>query len=104
MKLDISTKLFRPFRKENDTPCYVHKESNHPPVVKKKLPDMINKRINDLSSNEEIFNEEKGLYQGALKRSGHKDYKMHYIPKTEQPKKKRIRSRKVIYFNHSKRL
>ena len=99
VKLDISTKLFRPFRKENDTPCYVHKESNHPPVVKKKLPDMINKRINDLSSNEEIFNEEKGLYQGALKRSGHKDYKMHYIPKTEQPKKKRIRSRKVIYFN-----
>ena len=101
VKLDISTKQFRPYRKPNDYPCYISKGSNHPPTVINKLPDMINKRINDLSCNEEVFHEEKVMYQAGLNRSGFNDYRMKYLPKPEErrAKKKKARSRKVIWFN-----
>ena len=40
--LDVTFNLadnnFKPFRKENDSPSYIHKESNHPPNIIKKSP------------------------------------------------------------------
>ena len=54
--LDLTARNHLPFRKPNDgIPQYVHRLSNHPPAVSKKLPEMINNRISSLSSNEEIF-------------------------------------------------
>ena len=54
--LDLTEREHRPYRKPNDgIPQYVHRLSNHPPAVTKKLPEMINNRISTLSSSEEIF-------------------------------------------------
>ena len=36
--LDLETGSFQPYRKPNDTPLYVHINSNHPPPVLKQIP------------------------------------------------------------------
>ena len=52
--LDIQFNLlsgtFEPYRKPNNDPIYVHKDSNHPPQVLKELPKTIGKRISTISS------------------------------------------------------
>ena len=50
---------------------YIHAESNHPKNITKNLPAMIEKRLSGLSSNKEIFDEEKMPYEEALTLSGH---------------------------------
>ena len=35
---DLQSGTYAPFRKENDTPNYIHVNSNHPKAVKKQLP------------------------------------------------------------------
>ena len=66
--MDLHNESFKPFRKPNDTPIYVHKLSNHPSHVSKNLPKAINRRINQLSSTEQIFNNSKHDYEVALKK------------------------------------
>ena len=61
---------------------------------------MIEKRITDLSSNETLFNEEKGLYNTASKTAGYK-YNIKY-KKQEQNTTNRaskIWIRKIFWFN-----
>ena len=53
LNLDIGT--FQPYRKPNDTPLYVHRDSNYPPPLLKQIPAAVEKRISALSSNNEIF-------------------------------------------------
>ena len=53
--LDLETGLHAPYRKPNGQPCYINTGSNHPPMVIKQLPRMIEKQLSDLSSNEETF-------------------------------------------------
>ena len=75
--LDVTLDLFkgehRPFRKENNTPLYVNAKSNHPPSVKKALPQNVNKRLNALSSNEMAFNNAAPLYHFTRTPSGKPD-------------------------------
>ena len=42
---DLSTGKYKPYRKPNDDPLYIHKHSNHPPSILRQLPASINKRI-----------------------------------------------------------
>ena len=53
--LDLHSEQFRPYRKPNDVPLYIHKHSNHPRHVIKHLPLSINNRLTRISSSEEIF-------------------------------------------------
>ena len=46
---------FKPYRKPNDSPVYIHVNSNHPPSIIKELPMSVTKRISNISPNEEIF-------------------------------------------------
>ena len=96
--LDVTLNLedgsHRPFRKDNRIPVYIDSRSNHPPVVKKNLPKMIGKRISDLSSNKEIFESEKSIYQEALRNAGFKE-----DLKYEKSKKTRRRRRSILWFN-----
>ena len=67
--MDLHNESFNPFRKPNDTLIlYVHKLSNRPPHVSKNLPKAINRRINQLSSTEQSFNNSKHDYKVALKK------------------------------------
>ena len=46
-------------------------QSNHPPLITKKLPCMIVKRISDISCDVDAFNRWLPVYEQALKQSGH---------------------------------
>ena len=82
--------------KATSNPIYVHKDSNHPMHVKKELPQMIGRRISDLSSNKEVFEAEVAVYSSALKASGYNN-ELQYTEKTVA--KKRSRRKNVIWFN-----
>jgi len=73
--LDVTFNLnngtYYPYRKPNDHPLYNNVESNHPPNITKQLPDSINRRILDISCNEEEFNKAKTTYDDTLKSSGY---------------------------------
>ena len=90
--------------KPNNTPLYVHKDSNYPPSIIKNIPESINKRLSTISSNETIFNQSVKPYQEALHKSGY-SYKLHYDPTTKHPENKskngkRNRRRNITWFNH----
>ena len=56
----------------NNTPLYVNSKSNHPPGILKNIPLGVNKRLCQISSNEEVFKAAVRPYQEALDRSGYK--------------------------------
>ena len=98
--LDVSFNLevetFSPYSKPNNTPFYIHSESNHPSSITKQLPSMTNRRISNLPCNENEFNKAKPLYESALKNSGF-IYSMKFEAPVENTR--RNRNRKVIWFN-----
>ena len=60
-----------PYRKPNKKISYVNYQSNHPPVILKQIPFMIEYRLSKHSSNESSFNSLKKDYNDALRLSGH---------------------------------
>ena len=92
--LDLGTGKFSPYRKPGTKPLYVNAKSNHPPTVIKEIPRMIEKRLSDLSYNEQEFNKVKSTYEEALAASGHRS-----DLKFQQPTPKRKnRHRHVTWF------
>ena len=81
--------------KPNNKILYVHRQSNHPPALLKNIPENINKRLTSISSSQKVFDEAIPPYQKALDESGYK-HKLTYNP---QPKRKRNRQRKIIWYN-----
>ena len=101
--LDVTFNLndgtYRPYRKPNNDTMYIHKESNHPPNVIKHLPNAIEKRLSELSSSKEIFDNAKGYYEVALKKSGF-ETKLNYTPpQLDKQNTRRNRKRNIIWFN-----
>jgi hypothetical protein len=87
--------------KPNNKPLYVHSESNHPPSIIRNIPISINKRLSNISSNEEVFKAATPPYQEALKESGY-DYQLKYNPppqSTNTNSRKRNRQRNITWFN-----
>ena len=101
MTLDLEVNKHFPFHKAK--PIYINKDSNHPQHIIKEIPNMIQKRISMLSSDEEIFKNSIGPYREALLKSGY-DVKegsandLKFTPNTKKQKRKR-KSRPTIYFN-----
>ena len=99
ISLDTANNTFKPYQKENSSTNYINKYSNHPSIIKKNLPKMIEKRLNRLSKTKEIFNESITGYQNALTNSNFKDKLIYSNHQNNQSKKKPARTRKTIYFN-----
>ena len=86
VELDLHKKSFKPYRKPDDTPVYIHVDSNHPPQIKKQLPKMISQRLSTLSSSKQEFESSRAIYDSALRKSGYKET-ISFIPhKTEEEK------------------
>ena len=91
---------FRPYRKPNNDPIYINKNSNHPTNVLKQLPKAIEKRISEISSCKDIFDTSIGLYEKALKESGFNEklvYQEKIIINVEEKDEKKKRN--IIWFN-----
>ena len=54
---DLNTGLYEPYNKPNDIPVYVDKNSNHPPSILKNITVAVNRRLSNVSANEQIFEE-----------------------------------------------
>ena len=93
---NLLTGKYFPFGKVNNKPSYVNAKSNHPHTIIKELPKLINKRLSELSCNQEEFNKAKPLYAEALSESY---YKASLKFEKPQYNTKRNRLRKVIWFN-----
>ena len=65
---NLNNGTYQPYRKPDNTPVYINKKSNHPPVVLKQLPKSIAKRISDISSDENIFCNSITIYSDGLKK------------------------------------
>ena len=97
--LDLSKETLKPYRKPGDKPQYVSSWSNHPPRVLENIPLGINRRLCEISSNQEIFLEAIPPYQTELDRCGY-THKLAWMELNEpQQKKCRSRSKRVIWFN-----
>ena len=70
--LNLSTGRYWPYRKPNDQPLYINVQSNHLPLITKKLPCMIVKRISEISCDVDAFNRSLPMYEQALEQSGYK--------------------------------
>ena len=55
VKLNLITGKYQPYSKPNNTPLYVHSKSNHPPSVLCNIPLSINKRLTEMSSDQDSF-------------------------------------------------
>ena len=53
--LNLNNGKYYPYRKPNDKPVYIHKQSNHPPNIIKNIPDSISRRVFDISYDKEII-------------------------------------------------
>ena len=67
----------------------------HPPSILLSVPDAINKRLSNISSDKKTFDSAVPPYQEALQKSGY-NYKLQCNPQPSTPK--RSRSRNVIWF------
>ena len=95
VEFDLKNNVFKPYKKPNNEPLYVHKQSNHPPNVLKQIPKGIARRLSDISSSQEIFQQASPVYEEALRKSGY-DEELQYCP--ERPPR-RNRKRQIIWFN-----
>ena len=93
--LDVTFNLrngrYYPFRKPNNDPLYISALSNHPKNIKE-IPDMVGKRISEISCDEHEFEKAKGDCNKALKKSGFSE-KIKYH---KQGPVKRVRKRKLM--------
>ena len=110
--LDLNKGTHEPYTKPNNTPLYVHNESNHPPSITRNNPVAINKRLNEISSTKESFEKAAPLYQSATNQSGY-NYQLTFEADTtsnvenkpeanntnQSPNSKRSRQRKVTWYN-----
>ena len=77
----------------------MHKKSNHPPSILKNIPDSINKRLSEISSDRHCFDNAKTVYQEALNKSGY-NYNLSYNePRNEIQHSRKNRPRNILWYN-----
>ena len=102
MTFDLQNNSYKPDRKPDNLPVYIHKHSNHPPTVLNKLPKSIAKRISDLSSWESIFHDAIPVYKETLWKSTFTSnlvYTLKQIGYDNNNEENKKRRRKIIWFN-----
>ena len=98
--LDLRTGKYRPYRKPNGRPLYVHHKSNHPPIIIQNLPSSISRRLTDISTDEETFQDASQMYNNALRDSGYNET-VQFLEERKSGKRKRQRKRRrnITWFN-----
>ena len=92
---NLKTGKYHPYRKRNNSLQYIHKTSNHPPSIIKRIPSMISRRLSHISSDKEHFDKAVPIYNEALKNSGFNEI-LKFLP-TIPTRRHIIRN---IWFNH----
>ena len=102
IKFNLSTGQYAPYRKPLNKPIFIHKNSNHPDIIKKQVPLNVEKRLSNNSSNEKIFDSAKIPYQESLeKNSNFTNFNLKFQTKQSSQKsnKSKSNSKQVLYCN-----
>ena len=98
--LNLSTGKYQPYSKPNNVPLYVNNKSNHPPNILRNIPLSINKRLSQISSDKNSFNNTSAEYQGAIDSSGYNHKLQFDHPSLSTPASKpKSRKRKITRYN-----
>ena len=85
---DLNNEVYKPYMKDNHSPLYVDKQSNHPPLILKNIPLGVNRRLSKISANKDIFDKASPPYQEALRKSGYEHILQYEPPEVQKPKKR----------------
>ena len=101
LKLLSPRRLFN--NNNNNNNCvylYVHHKSNHPPIIIQNLPSSISRRLTDISTDEETFQDASQMYNNALRDSGYNET-VQFLEERKSGKRKRQRKRhrNITWFN-----
>ena len=97
--LDLKIGKYYPYTKEGNIPLNVHKKSNHPPSILKNIPKSINRRLSEISSDKECFDNAKHVYQEALNKSGYHHNLSYDESPSQTPHPRKRRQRNIIWYN-----
>ena len=97
--LDLNKQSYGPFIKPNNKPLYVHRKSNHPPLILKNIPLAVNRRLNEISSSKESFDEAVPAFQEALRNSGYEHTLKYEKVNLSTENKAKNRSRNITWFH-----
>ena len=78
IKFYIDKNEYEPYKKKNDNTKYLSVDSDHPDIILKGIPNIVENRINMLSSSKEIFDKKKIEYEDSLKKQGYKYVSFKY--------------------------
>ena len=93
---NIENNTYKPYTKPSNKIMYINSKSNHPPCIIKNLPESINRRLNTISSNKDMFDQSVRPYQEALNNSGY-NHKLIYKPIHSNTS--RNRTRNITWYN-----
>ena len=95
---NLNDGTYRPYQKPDNIIQYINVKSYHPPNIIKQILKTIEKRLSQLSSNEEIFNELAPFYEDILHQSGYQQ-KLKCNPVNAKAHNQRNHKRNAIWFN-----
>ena len=70
MTFDLQNNSYKPYRKPDNLPVYIHKHPNHPPKILNELAKSIAIKISDFSSSENIFYDVIPVFKETIRKSG----------------------------------
>ena len=77
IKFNVEKNEYEPYKKKNDNTKYLSVDSDHPEVILKGIPNIMENRINMLSSSKEIFDKKKIEYEDAMKNKAINTYHLN---------------------------
>ena len=66
----INDQTYEYYRRPDNEPVYVNKQSSHPSNITAYIPKAISKRLTNISCNKNVFDRNIDIYQTELKNSG----------------------------------
>ena len=78
LTFNLHEQSYKPYRKPNNDPLFINSHSNHPPSIIKQIPLSVNKRISQLSSDQNAFSDRKRIEPQQL------SCKLALYPKQQQ--------------------
>ena len=96
--LNLSDNTYKPFLKTDQYPSYINVNLNHTNNIIKQVPKAVKLRINNLSTNEKIFQESSKIYKDSLKNSGFREefkYQKENIPYDINKENKKCCEKKI---------
>ena len=72
--------IYQSYKKLNDELSHINKNSTHPPTIIKQVPKAVSKRISDISSSKETYDQNISYYKDALKHSECDNISLPYHP------------------------